>query len=400
MIRSPRRVVLFVLLTMTVAIGAACVSTNAPERTGLLAEAQNVTVNARQLIMRIDEFTGLWLGAVEFRADTIRAESSDPDVRRAALIWKINASSSMLRATSHSDPLSAFMDAWTLVFQYKDYFESGEGADMFGDHTDLARDLSDVALQEFERLAASVAQTAGVVRGRQIAAEFAAREPIANTYFLRRSVVDELIDGLPQETKDAFAALGSITQTVESLGSRLGIYIEHFPKQARWQAELLLEDPYLDTRLAGVLEGVDGINAAASQIAEIVEQSPALDERLYEIVAQVIAALHEEIEGLTAVVQSERELILGKLPAEYEALFAHVTDQRLAALADVEAKIDEVVAEVDAIASRTLSDAEGLAHGTVDYAIGRVTPILILAFLGILILILVYRFVPQRVRVN
>jgi len=100
MIRSPRRVVLFVLLTMTVAIGAACVSTNAPERTGLLAEAQNVTVNARQLIMRIDEFTGLWLGAVEFRADTIRAESSDPDVRRAALIWKINASSSMLRATS------------------------------------------------------------------------------------------------------------------------------------------------------------------------------------------------------------------------------------------------------------------------------------------------------------
>jgi len=396
MIRSPRRVVLFVLLTMTVAIGAACVSTNAPERTGLLAEAQNVTVNARQLIMRIDEFTGLWLGAVEFRADTIRAESSDADVRRAALIWKINASSSMLRATSHSDPLIAFMDAWTLVFQYKNYFESGEGADMFGDHTDLAWDLSDVALQEFERLAASVAQTAGVVRGRQIAAEFAAREPIANTYFLRRLV----IDGLPQETKDAFAALGSITQTLESLGSRLGIYIEHLPKQARWQAELLLEDPYLDTRLAGVLEGVDGINAAASQIAEIVEQSPALDERLYEIVAQVIAALHEKIEGLTAVVQSERELILGKLPAEYEALFAHVTDQRLAALADVEAKIDEVVAEVDAIASRTLSDAEGLAHGTVDYAIGRVTPILILAFLGILILILVYRFVPQRVRVN
>ena len=63
-------------------------------------------------------------------------------------------------------------------------------------------------------------------------------------------------------------------------------------------------------------------------------------------------------------------------------------------------KFNLSVAEVDAIASRTLSDAEGLAHGTVDYAIGRVTPILILAFLGILILILVYRFVPQRVRVN
>lgn len=400
MIRSPRRIALLVLLTMTMAIGTACVSTKAPERTGLMAEAQNVTVTARQLIMRIDEFTGLWLGAVEFRADTIRAESTDPDIRRAALIWKINASSSMLRATSHSDPLIAFMDAWTLVFQYRDYFESGAGVDMFGDHTDLARDLSDVAIQEFERLAASISKAQGVAKGRQIAMNFAAREPIANTYFLRRSVVDELIDGMPQETKDAFAALGSITQTVESLSSRLGIYIEHLPKQARWQAELLLEDPALDSRLSGVLDGVDGINTAATEIAAIVKRSPALDERLYEIVAEVIAALHKEIEAISAMVQSERQLILGKLPAEYEALFEHVTDQRLAALADVEAKIDEVIAEVDAIAGRTLADAEGLTRGTVDYAFERATPMLIMAFFGVLILILIYRFVPQRMRAN
>jgi len=400
MIRSPRQIALLVLLTTTAAIGTACISTKAPESSGLMTEAQNVKVNARQLIMRIDEFTGLWLGAVEFRADTIRAESTDPDVRRAALIWKINASSSMLRATSHSDPLIAFMDAWTLVFQYRDYFETGGGTDMFGDHADLVRSFADVAMQEFERVAVSIAEAEGVANGRQIAMDFAAREPIANTYFLRRSVGIELIDTMPQETKDAFAALGSITQTVESLSSRLGIYIEHLPKQARWQAELLLEDPALDSRLAGVLDGVEGINTAATDIAAIVAKSPALDERLYEIVAEVIAALHKEIEAISVMVQSERQLVLGKLPAEYEALFEHVTDQRVAALNDVEAKIDEVIAEVDAIAGRTLGDAEGLAHGTVDYALGRATPLLIMAFFGILILILVYRFVPQRVRAN
>jgi len=392
MIREPRRIALLVLLTMTAAIGTACVSTKAPERTGLLAQSENVTAN--------DEFTGLWLGAVEFRADTIRAESSDPDIRRAALIWKINASSSMLRATSHSDPLIAFMDAWTLVFQYRDYFESGAGANMFGDHTELARDLSVLAIQEVERLAASMSRGEGVETGRQLAMDFAAREPIANTYFLRRSVVDELIDTMPQETKDAFAALGSITQTVESLSSRLGIYIEHLPKQARWQAELLLEDPALDSRLAGVLDGVAGINAAATEIAGIVERSPALDERLYEIVERITTVLGEEIDELTDAVREERALVLGTLPAEYEEIFRHVTEQRLAALADVEAKIDEVVAEVDTIAVRTLDDAEGLTRGTVDYAFERATPLLIMAFFGVLILILVYRFVPQRVRAN
>lgn len=400
MIRSPRHVTLLALWTMIAIVATACISTKAPERAGLLAASANVTANARQLIVRIDEFASLWLGEVEFRSDTIRAESTDPDIRRAALIWKMNASSSMLRAASHSDPVVALMDAWTLVFQYRDYFVGGAGADMFGDHTDLARDLSDVALQEFERLAASIANTEGVVRGRQLAAEFAAREPISNAYFLRRSVADELIGGLPQEARDAFAALGSITQTFESLSSRLGIYIEYLPKQARWQAELLLEDPALDSRLTRVLDGVDGINAATAEIAEIAGESPALDGRLYDIVDQVVAALHEEIQGLTEVVRSERELVLGTLPAEYEALFAHVTDQRLAALAALEIHIDEVIAELDTIAARAMDDAEGLSRGTVDYAFERATPLLIMAFFGALFLILVYRFVPQRVRAN
>lgn len=400
MIRSPRHVTLLALWTMIAIVATACISTKAPERAGLLAASANVTANARQLIVRIDEFASLWLGEVEFRSDTIRAESTDPDIRRAALIWKMNASSSMLRAASHSDPVVALMDAWTLVFQYRDYFVGGAGADMFGDHTDLARDLSDVALQEFERLAASIANTEGVVRGRQLAAEFAAREPISNAYFLRRSVADELIGGMPQEARDAFAALGSITQTFESLSSRLGIYIEYLPKQARWQAELLLEDPALDSRLTRVLDGVDGINAATAEIAEIAGESPALDGRLYDIVDQVVAALHEEIQGLTEVVRSERELVLGTLPAEYEALFAHVTDQRLAALAALEIHIDEVIAELDTIAARAMDDAEGLSRGTVDYAFERATPLLIMAFFGALFLILVYRFVPQRVRAN
>ena len=107
--RSPRHLI-GALLLLTIATSA-CVSTSAPSRTGLMTEAENVTVDARQLIMRIDEFTGLWLGAVEWRADTICTDSDDPEIRRQALIWKINASSAMLRATAHSDPLISFIDA-------------------------------------------------------------------------------------------------------------------------------------------------------------------------------------------------------------------------------------------------------------------------------------------------
>ena len=60
--RLPREIALCVLPAMTTTIGAACISTKAPERTGLLTDSQHVTVTARQLIMRIDEFTELRLG--------------------------------------------------------------------------------------------------------------------------------------------------------------------------------------------------------------------------------------------------------------------------------------------------------------------------------------------------
>ncbi|NKB89556.1 MAG: hypothetical protein GKS06_15175 [Acidobacteria bacterium] len=383
---------------MLTTIVAGCVSTSAPDRTGLMTEASNVTADARQVTMRIDEFTGLWLGAVEWRADMIRSASDDPEVRRNALLWKINASSAMLRATGHNDPLIALMDAWTLVYQFKDYFESGQGADNFGDQIHIARELSVAAIQEIETVAVRISNTEGVANGRRIAADFAAREPIVNEYYLRRSVANDLVESLPTETRTAFASLGTITQTVESLSSRLTLYLAFLPKQARWQAEFMLEDPNTSGMLAGALEDVSSIDDTADRLADTLDH--AVDDVLPETVEGIIEVLRAEVDAIEALVDSERELILNRLPEEYAEIFALVTEQREEALRRVEIKVDNVIAEVDQIAQRTLGDAEGLTRGTVDYAFERAVPYLIAAFFGLFILFLVYRLVPQRVRTD
>jgi hypothetical protein len=363
-----------------------------------MTEAANVTADARQLIMRIDEFTGLWLGAVEWRADMVRSASDDPDVRRNALLWKINASSAMLRATGHTDPLIAFMDAWTLVFQFKDYFETGHGAGSFGDQVHIARELSDAALLEMETVASRIATAEGVTRGRETAAEFAAREPIVNEYYLRRSVADDLVANLPAETRSAFASLGSITQTVESLSSRLSLYLAFLPKQARWQAEFMLEDPNTSGMLAGALEDVASIDATAARVADTLDR--AVDDTVPTTVADLVTVLQSELDEIESLVNRQRQLVLEELPGEYEKIFEKVTEQRLAALAAVELKLDEALERVDDVVARSMVDAEGLTRGTVDYAFERATPYLIAAFFGLLVLILVYRLVPQRVRTD
>jgi len=400
MIRSPRRVAPIALLTISAAIGSACVSTSAPSRSGLMASADNVTVDARQLTMRIDEFTGLWLGAVEWRADSIRAASEDPTVRLNALIWKINASTAMLRATSHSDPLIAFMDAWTLVFQFKDYFEDGAGAEMFGEHTDLARELSDLAMQEYERVATRIASTQGVGAGRQIAADFAVREPIANPYFLRRSVADDLVEGLPQETRSAFASLGSITQTVESLSSRLSIYMAHLPKQARWQAQLTLEDP----RYAGMLdradESISVVRETLVDIGKLVADSPALDERFTLAVAGVVASLDDAVIELDQIVDGQRAQIEDLINDKQDEVTAFIQAERTAVLAETGRLVADVLASVETLRADTLADTNLLATETVELAYRRALRLLMILLAGMFVIVLVFRFVPQRVRAD
>jgi hypothetical protein len=57
------------------------------------------------------------LGAIEESADRMIAETSDPVVRRGALLLKIEMSTTMLAAMLRSDPVLALADAWGSVRQ-------------------------------------------------------------------------------------------------------------------------------------------------------------------------------------------------------------------------------------------------------------------------------------------
>jgi hypothetical protein len=382
-------------LALCLAISA-CISTKAPAQSGLAAQSTNVIANNRLVSTQVDELTGMWIGALEWRADQIRAATSDPAIRFNALLWKINGTSAVLQATSHGDPLIAVVDAWTLLFQATEYFDTGPGAAALGEHVELARELNELAEAEFDQLVASIATPEGVANGRALAQAFAADNPVLNDYFLRASVAGTIVATLSEDQRDAFANLGSITQTVETLGARLSIYLDYLPRLARWQAELLLEDPANAAMLTDVFDNLHEVNATAARVADTLDRT--VDDKLDEVLATALGQLATELDDVEALVNAQRQLILSELPNEYERIFAKVTEQRLAALSQVEAKIDEALDRVDAVADRSLGSAEGLTRGTVDYAFERATPLLIAAFFGLLILILVYRLVPQRVR--
>ena len=390
-IRS-RRVVALLLLTMTM---GACISTKPPNRTGLITAAPDVVESSRQIFMRLDEFTAWFLGAVEFRADQIRDRSGDPDIDLAGLVWKMNVTSAMLRATSHNDPLLSLLDAWVLSYQMQDFFTTGLGADDFGELTPIAVQLSDTVLQEIEGIANRIATAQGVTIGRQMVVAFASANPVVNNLFLRRSVASEIIATMPQSTRDAFAAVGAVTENLESLTARLAIYMDYMPRQARWQAELLLEQPRYSALIDEASDSMLALRSTIESIGDVVAESPALDEGFTDAVDGVVDALEQAVDELETLVDRQRRLIESVIADKQDQITGFVQSERIAVMNEANQTVLRVLDRVDALSQELIAEAGTMSEARVNQIYWRVLQLIGVAFFAALGILIASRLLPR-----
>ena len=94
---------------------------------GVLHDPNDIKVNREQLRLRVRSLVGPMTGRMESAADEIVASTTSPTVRLAALEWKIDAVPAMRDSLFQPDPYVALVDAWVLLYQMGDYFESGPG---------------------------------------------------------------------------------------------------------------------------------------------------------------------------------------------------------------------------------------------------------------------------------
>ena len=75
---------------------------------------QDVAVTSNQLRLRMRSLVGPMSAQIEQAADQIIAGTADKTVKRAALLWKIEAVPALRKALFEPDPYSAVMDTWVL----------------------------------------------------------------------------------------------------------------------------------------------------------------------------------------------------------------------------------------------------------------------------------------------
>jgi hypothetical protein len=349
-------------------VGAGCLSTKAPERTGVM-ESIGVQATARRTRLASQGVLQYVLGSVEVTADSIARLSDDPRVRYNTLVWKTQAMPAFQLAMLQPDPLVSFTDGWTLLVQMRAYFESGGGSDAFGAYQDVAVD----ALREMETiLGARVAENEPLKAAaalRTFVYEWADEHPLTNDQFLRESVRSAVVDVLAQERGGGLSSLGSMAEMAEDAQQMAVLLASYTPKQIAWQSELLMADLADSARVASALGAVDGM--------------------------ELTTAMTEFLQTAPALLASERAAAFREIADERNAVLRDLQRQRIETLDEltrmIAAERAQIAAEIDAQREATVADVQDLTDRTFAHARGLVNHVLLLVgLMGLGLVILVF----------
>lgn len=288
--------------------------------------------------LRLDEMARLFVLRMESAA-LPAVTSPESEVRRASFLYQSNMATAMLAATSHPDPVLAYLDAWSLARQAADFLETPAGRASLGRHAlPLARAAREsvAEIREAARLGVPPDRFA---RAEALVGDWVRTHPIEGSTFIRKSIVARLAKDLEAEPWGTLDLADRIGRTAGALESRLGLLAEVLPRVLRWQSRLAMEQ-----------------------------------EQLSALVGNTNRSLGELRKVLEGRAQEESRIL-----ADLELL---VERQRRAALRDAEE-----------VATRLVREATVAA---VDEAFRRLAWLLGAAFLGALVLVVVWRRIPPR----
>lgn len=321
----------------------------------LIRQQDSVMASTAELRFEVVELARAVTGEIEAGADGVREVSTDPDVRREALLWKVNAIPQVQTAALQFDPFVAGMDLWTFLAQMRNFFASGEGAVAFGEHAHIAQEAMARAERRLQETLGRVSEVSGEHQHEGVE-EWAETHPITGFDFRREPITTKYAESLRGRGGSTLAALYEVQSSMARLELRAALLSETLPKQVRWNAELAAGDMGRVAEMEGVLSN---LNHTLVSTGELAERTP---EMLAAERAAVMQGIREESAAALGFIERERELAFDALTRERQAAMKDVSEmvdrQRVAAVSDIDALV------------------ERRARGVIDFALLRLGQIL------------------------
>ena len=323
--------------------------------------AKNVTSSAAELSARNQSLLGMYSAEIESAADKIMFETPSTEGRRQALAWKAEAIPILQNTMLKTDPVAAMVDTWAFVYQMKNYFQQPALKTQLGQLQPVAAETISRMDAQMEQLVRTAAPTANIAAMRKKIESWAAAHPIQRGLPGRESMDAELIDRVGKSDLGAVASVRALEQGMGDLTARLDAYNVYVPKQARWQAELLLSDLAQDPHIATAASNLGAISSAAAKASDSIDGMP-------EFMKQARAAVLADVQGQRLAVQDfvdqQRALTLSALQQERIATLAALNGERLGATSDLRGERQVVLAALHNEQVEAMNSIRGMSEAT------------------------------------
>ncbi len=360
--------IVFLLLAICLIMGIVGCKTST-ERSPMMKQLTVKDVTSQKLQIRVGEFASHFAHAVEASADEIKSKTTDPTIRRRALVWKIYAIPACKAAATSADPLMAFIDTWTFVLQMADYFETGEGKDAFGELQPIAVNTSRSLEAQIMNMIRGKALPEGLDKTQNFVDNWVREHPIKTQFFTRDSTQPLLTDIYRIGKKGTMATMGSIDQGIMDISDRISFLADNLPRQARWQAEYLMETIISGQKLEETLNNVNTLVKSVDRMALVVEQSPELIDKER---TAVFAGIREERKTVLESINKQRIETIQEVNKEILEVIKVIHEERVATVKDLRNERIETLKEIASLAAITVEDVSTRMEGQVKSLFWRV----------------------------
>ncbi|MBO0355802.1 hypothetical protein J0656_17420 [Muricauda ruestringensis] len=212
------------------------------------SEQEPLTVKALNTRLMTQDFVGEAMEVTQKTADTILKDKPSPETQKLLLLWKINTAKQLKVHGFQAAPEVALLDVWTYMIRTK-YFFAAPKPDYMSDTTyQTLQNTTTANANKISKIAQSVHSKKDFEKLALFVEEQARTNPITSYDFETISSVKEDYLKLT-ETPDSLSVrtVGTLSEVVSDLGSKLSYGSELTRKQLQWETLLYLKEKGLDT---------------------------------------------------------------------------------------------------------------------------------------------------------
>lgn len=268
-------------------------------------------------------------------ADSIVALSPRPEVRVAAVKWKIRATRGAVTAAMQSIPDVAMADLWILCRRMNDAFAAAPDSLLFGAQSDLARDVASRLERQASRLARQILPEGRYELMSGFVEEFVRENPAGQDDVATNTTLAWL-EYLRGKGVEHAEAVGSIAEVLSDVNDRLSGQTQQLSNSIGWSKDMIEMQLKQDSLRSQIGRQLDSLERSFSRMAGVAEHLP-------QISSDVMRELNGQVAQFIYTINGAVDNAFENLDHQRDELQTYITREREAFVVEARTAADEAL---------------------------------------------------------